>query len=296
MDVSELKQLWKEVFGDSDEYLHTFFEKVYREENTLVHTENGKIVSALYMIPYKMIIDGKMQDIIYLYALATDYKHRGRGIMSTLIEEAHKIGTDRGYTLSVLIPAEKSLFDYYRKFGYETCVRFTKTSMTIEEMKLTFGSRDCNCVVNAESDSFELHKANATEIWEAYFHSNYNQRDGIRLSQEQNEFYVNELVNEGGECVTFPMKDGSKGYALLKLVDKTLTIYESNVDSDHIREFCRTLIEKYAFDKIVWNHPTWDNLKRGHLFDEYAMLKKLKNIQITEIPDNKELYINRVLM
>ena len=73
-----LKILWREVFGDSDQYIDTFFQAVYEPGMASVIYEDEKIVAAAYAIPF-----GSAQ---YIYAVSTlpDYRGHGYGKAVTL--------------------------------------------------------------------------------------------------------------------------------------------------------------------------------------------------------------------
>ena len=51
-DIEQLKSLWKSLFGDTEAFISLFFHEVVREENIRVLEEKGRILSALYMLPY----------------------------------------------------------------------------------------------------------------------------------------------------------------------------------------------------------------------------------------------------
>jgi hypothetical protein len=38
----EVWDMWKKVFGDSDDYMEIYFRHKYRNENTLIYFDNGK--------------------------------------------------------------------------------------------------------------------------------------------------------------------------------------------------------------------------------------------------------------
>lgn len=56
---SQLIDLWRTSFNDSEEFIKLFFDRVYKKENALFIEKNGKIVSALQMLPYVMTYYGK---------------------------------------------------------------------------------------------------------------------------------------------------------------------------------------------------------------------------------------------
>ena len=96
-DISELKALWHDIFDDDEKDIDEFFKTLFVHKNTLIWKDNNRVVSMLYMLPY--------EHSIYLYALATLPDYRGRGIMTSLINEACQIATAKGYKALFLIPS-----------------------------------------------------------------------------------------------------------------------------------------------------------------------------------------------
>ena len=47
-DENALKALWREVFGDTDEYIDAFFQNVYQPGMASVIEEDGTVVAAAY--------------------------------------------------------------------------------------------------------------------------------------------------------------------------------------------------------------------------------------------------------
>lgn len=70
----------------------------------------------------------------YIYAVSTLQEFRGNGIASSLIETAKKYMHDFLW----LIPAEKSLIDYYKKFGFQIKLY----SFSRYSDKMAFSERD----------------------------------------------------------------------------------------------------------------------------------------------------------
>lgn len=114
-----VRSIWKTVFEDSDEYLDLFFSCQYKPENTLIYFEENTPVAALQMVEYSISFYGEIIPFYYLVGLSTLPEYRGKGYMGELIERAHKVMAKRGIPLSILVPAEESLFAYYERFGYQ---------------------------------------------------------------------------------------------------------------------------------------------------------------------------------
>ncbi len=116
-DIPALKALWKAAFGDGDEFLNIFFENAYSPDRSFCAEEKGEIAGALYWFDCEF----EGEKISYVYAVATAKKHRGKGVCHKLMEHTHRYMRDNGYIGVVLVPGEKSLFDFYQGMGYTVC-------------------------------------------------------------------------------------------------------------------------------------------------------------------------------
>ncbi|MBR3754119.1 MAG: GNAT family N-acetyltransferase [Clostridia bacterium] len=118
--------LWQEAFGDSEEYIN-FFLDTHKGCTFVPLTENGELVSALYLI------DGTLCGIngFYLFAAATFKEHRSKGYMARLLKLAEETAKQKNKSFIALVPAEKSLFDYYSRFGYKTAFYAKKQSKNL---------------------------------------------------------------------------------------------------------------------------------------------------------------------
>ena len=113
MITEKLKQLWKTVFGDTDAFLEAFFSIAYSPDRCRYLMEDGAVVSALYWFDCEYE-GGKLA---YIYAVATDPNHRGKGLASRLMMQTHAHLKELGYAGAVLKPA-KGLFPFYEQLGY----------------------------------------------------------------------------------------------------------------------------------------------------------------------------------
>lgn len=118
MHKQELMKIWKEVFMDSDDFIQLFFDRVYREENVQWIKEDGRIISSLHMVPYKMAYKGIEIPVSYICGAATDPAARSKGLMKQVLNQSFTAMKKRGIPLAVLIPAEDWLYDYYQRIGF----------------------------------------------------------------------------------------------------------------------------------------------------------------------------------
>ena len=114
--IADLRKLWQQAFGDSDETLDAFFATGFSPDRCHYLTENDTVVSALYW--FDCHLNG--QKLAYLYAVATDENCRGRGFARRLMDGAHEILKDKGYAGAILVPGSKELFAMYGKLGYRS--------------------------------------------------------------------------------------------------------------------------------------------------------------------------------
>jgi len=123
-DMPQLQALWKKVFGDADKFISLIFDSVIKPENALVIKLSNTIVSMLYILPYRMKIRSRILSAAYIYGVATDSDFRGKGYMKQLMNEALNEIKNRNYDIAVLIPAENSLFDFYKQYGFTNIINY----------------------------------------------------------------------------------------------------------------------------------------------------------------------------
>ena len=113
-DLPALRRLWQNTFGDSDAYLDVFFSIAYAPQRCLCLRTNAQIVAAAYWLDCE--IGGKKA--AYIYAVATDEGHRGRGYCHALMAQIHSLLLSQDYCICLLVPADARLRHMYRGMGY----------------------------------------------------------------------------------------------------------------------------------------------------------------------------------
>ncbi|MBQ3528925.1 MAG: GNAT family N-acetyltransferase [Oscillospiraceae bacterium] len=122
--IAELKKLWQEAFGDSDETLNAFFAHGFSEDRFLCIQEDGVPVCALYW--FDCYLQG--HKLAYIYALATAKSHRGKGLAHRLMAQTHTRLKEQGYAGALLVPGSSELFGFYEKMGYRAATTVTEFS------------------------------------------------------------------------------------------------------------------------------------------------------------------------
>lgn len=117
-DICMLKKLWEDAFGEV-EYADAFYSKCFDDIDVFVIRDNEKIMSVLHFVPCVYDNGTVVQNGVYFYALSTDVGYRNRGFMNRLIKEAIEEAKRRDYGFVFLIPAQRSLYEYYIRLGFE---------------------------------------------------------------------------------------------------------------------------------------------------------------------------------
>lgn len=133
MDKEQIIDLWQACFHDSKAFVELYFDKVYRKQNTLAYEEDGKVVSALQMLPYSMTYGGKEIPVSYISGASTYPDAQGKGLMQKLMGQAFAEMKRRGNLLSVLIPAEEWLFRFYHKTGYAEVMFYKELACPVKK-------------------------------------------------------------------------------------------------------------------------------------------------------------------
>lgn len=115
--IPQLRSLWRQAFGDSEEFLDGFFTAGYDHRRCRCVTWNDRVAAALYWFDCSW--NGRK--LAYIYAVATDRDFRGKGFCRKLMEDTHRHLQKLGYYGAVLVPGSRELFGLYEKLGYRGC-------------------------------------------------------------------------------------------------------------------------------------------------------------------------------
>ena len=114
-DKKELQSLWQMTFLEDSQVIENFFENVFSSVVTPIIKVDSEIASSLFLLDCSFgSYKGKC-----VYCAMTKYAFRGKGYMKKLLDFSYDYCLDNGFDFLFLVPAEKSLFDYYEKCGFE---------------------------------------------------------------------------------------------------------------------------------------------------------------------------------
>lgn len=113
-DKTQLEKMWQSIFLEDIQVVNEFFENIYDTTVTPVIKIDGEIVSSLFLLDCKIgEYNGKC-----VYCAMTKYTHRGKGYMKNLLDFSYEYCKENNFDFLFLVPAEKSLFDYYENCGF----------------------------------------------------------------------------------------------------------------------------------------------------------------------------------
>lgn len=129
-EVTQQKEIWKLCFGDSDEYVDFFYSYLYKEEDTMLLLENGKICGMLTLLPIKIHNGQEILNSVMLYAIATHPQYQNRGFATGLMDYTYQYIREKNIFCAVLVPANQQLFDFYYQKGYQDGFYITESVLT----------------------------------------------------------------------------------------------------------------------------------------------------------------------
>lgn len=122
--------IWRECFGDSEEFIDLYFSRRYTDDCTFVSRAEGRIVAASQCFIYEMTGGIKVG---YVSGLATMPEYRGQGHARLVMQQMHQWLRLQGIAYCTLIPSGPYAAQWYHKqFGYNYGIRNDKYIVTPE--------------------------------------------------------------------------------------------------------------------------------------------------------------------
>ncbi|MFA6701668.1 MAG: GNAT family N-acetyltransferase [Dysgonamonadaceae bacterium] len=114
----QIRDMWKTVFGDPDNYMDLYFERKYRDENTLAYFIDDKAVSSLQMLSYNFTFCDIEIPVTYIAGVCTLPEYRKKGYMGELLNQALEELSQKNIPLAILVPQEDWLLEFYKQYGF----------------------------------------------------------------------------------------------------------------------------------------------------------------------------------
>lgn len=229
-DAEMIMSLWDCVFGDDADFTAWYFRSVFSLKDTIVCEKDNEIVSMLQRLHYKAYNIG---DISYIFGACTRIDYRGQGLMESLINYCKQLDIKENKKACILIPQEESLFDYYKRFGFEPCFFANRTT------------EDYKGNVSSAYNLKNAHKADF-EILNSVYERALEKTDYIIRDRLFWETQIDMIYSLGGECVVLLKGDKPSGYAFVWNEDGKKSVSELVcVDNTSYDSFVNLLMERY---------------------------------------------------
>ncbi|MBE0676201.1 MAG: GNAT family N-acetyltransferase [Bacteroidales bacterium] len=261
-DEPLLRRIWKDVFGDSDEFIDLFFRNRYSPDSALVYHTDGAPVSMLFFPQYIMKAGDSLHKLGYICGAATLPEYRGRGLMAELLNASFGIMAARGDRFTSLIPASDSLYGYYERFGYSTY--FYRKRIVVNRT----ASKIPNPSVIRPAD-------NADQLYEIY--SAEASRLPVVVLQSRKSFrsVFDEFILSGGRVF---ITDDGKSYCFVRTDGTRVYLRESfsiSGGQNHLQAMADSLFGYFPLAETVEAEVPATNIIHGSEYLRTGMIRSL---------------------
>ena len=253
-EYENLKALWKTAFDDSKESLDYFFQSTASPERVLAAFEDGKPVSALYMLESEIIKDNKAYSAYYIYAVCTHPDFRGKGLMKSLFEELFKVAKSRNIDYLFLVPEEEYLFNIYEKLGFKTGFSYSE--------KVAFKKDFINDIKN------KIQKLTYKDYRKILFENSVSVPIAVLKESTFNSFFN----SVSGEVKIASVEN--EGYALYEETEEKLVIFELFGNENLLLNVVFQNTEK---EEIIYRQISNDNPIPYGMFYKLSDVPEIKN-------------------
>lgn len=270
-DLIQLKEIWRECFHDEEHYIDFFYEHHVVEKVTLIYIQDGRAVSMLNLIPGRMMIEDKYQEIRYVYAVATLPKYQGQGMAGKLLNHANQWLQNQNI-LTILVPADEKLFKYYERLGYKTYFYMSQYKLPLNMEKEELMS---DIELGKQDNEKEYGSLKTASIDDASTQYDYTQKNEFYCSditpKEYKEIRDQHFLHEGyvvwnEEEISYAMKEnemlsGETKKVTIDGVNHVIMYYVHN----HIIYIRETTINKNFFPNILKHIGSFEHCDNAHI-------------------------------
>jgi len=282
---NRVMDLWRNCFSDTEAFVQFFFSRKYKRRNTLVGFDNGEIVTAMQLMPYKMTYGNNHLESAYIAGVCTQKESRGKGLSSNLMQEALVTLNQRNVDIATLIPATENLFDFYAKSGFITVFEKYEQVLTREDL-----ANNKRCVSDDHYVEEWDKKCNFNEIY-SYFNKSECERDFCVVHTYEDWMDVlDDLYNDGGKMliVRDSFSKGISGLALVLKEDTNFQIKELMTDNEALSAnvYCYLFSNHIDCQELTIRTVTPDNKEQGVPFAmaRVTNVSQLLNVYVKEYP------------
>lgn len=276
-EIGRQKEIWKLCFGDYDHYIDFYFANRYKEDETAVLLHDGEIMAMLTMLPVRTVTPKEQSfKTAMLYAIATHPQYRNRGFATQLMNFSSQYLKTKKNDLSVLVPAKRELFNYYRKQRYQEGFYIREVLLTREGVDCLPINRSCQCMISSITPE------------------EYNLRRNIQLSgrlfisyQDEDIAYQKKLSQQSGTDIFAIDIEGNQGCLTVERItaDKVL-IKEILLPEDYINAALINIAKQLFAKEYILRTPPYLGEKFGGIIRPFGMTKVIGKGNLLIAPED----------
>lgn len=269
-DILSQKEIWKLCFGDKDKFIDFYFENRYQEDQTLLLLKNGKPAAMLTMLPVKIVIpDLRTLDTVMIYAMATHPAVQNQGLAGELLEFCDRYLQAGNITFSILVPQQRSLFDFYRRYGYQEGFYIRESLWTreaIDQFPVPTEPQGTISAAGPEEYNTRRNRFLAGRLYIAY---------GI-----DDIIYQKKLSQWSGADIYLLEAGDYQGCAVIeKITPERFIIKEMLMADPLIPLFLKQIAQNLTAKEFIVRTPAYLGQSLGGTLRPFGMLKEPKNIR-----------------
>lgn len=237
--IPQLKKIWSECFGDSDDYIDLFFKNRFGTSQAIAAVIEGKTVGAMYLLPVTAYEYGNLKKGWYAYAIGILEKYRKKGIYAAIHSEICEYIKAHNQ-FYILCPANQKLYEYYRGLGFNDYACLAEITLFSDK----------------GNDDYTLNSISPAEYVRE--RSSYFNEDGVILWDENAiEYALCENKFCGGFCA-YLQNENSKYAVLARPQGDCMKILESTVPTCHMQSVTNCICRKYRVNSVIWERAVYD--------------------------------------
>lgn len=178
-DIPEISELWQTIFDEDKSICDLFFDKIFSSSFAPIYRVGNEIASALFLLPCRF---GKFSGFC-VYCAMTRENHRGKGFMKELLSFSYDFVKEKNLDFLFLVPAEKSLFEYYKKCGF-----------------ITFGTKNIINISECKKNCDNIHTCSENEYLKVRS-ENLNNINKLEFPDDIIKYWIASCNHYGGEAI-----------------------------------------------------------------------------------------------
>ncbi|MGM9694247.1 MAG: GNAT family N-acetyltransferase [Alloprevotella sp.] len=162
----QTRNLWRECFHDSEDFMDIYFDEKYTDETNLTLRHEGQTLAATQLFPYRLTLYGSVTRMGYVSGLATDPAFRGKGHAARLLRHCHRKLFHQNAALSLLIPGDDGLRKFYEnpRHGSYWTSSYRKTEPLDTSADGDFGAITVTCLDDWDDSLFVFFRRLTSEL------------------------------------------------------------------------------------------------------------------------------------